>query len=186
MSGQKSKVANAVDTSMNVNGNAAGVTGMGLDIASEAAGGLGNTASNVAGVTGALGLITGAYGMGKAGADMANNGVGLQNSADMAFNGLGTFAGGAGLMGASGPAAPLAGAAAAGYGVGGLINSAAGSEYAQQDEGSVGGTHETYADWWLDTGADIGGVGGMAVGVAGATAGTFADAGVAAWNYLFD
>ncbi len=186
MGDKKQQVAQAVDTSMNVNGNAAGVVGTGLDIASEAGHTLGNVGTNVQGVSGALGLITGSYGMGKAGADMYQNGVGLQNSADMAFNGAGTYAGAATLMGSSGPAAPLAGAAARGYGVGGPINSAAGSDYAKQEPGGVGGTHQTYADWWLDTGAEIGGATGMAVGVGGATFGTIADACVAAYNWLFD
>ena len=78
------------------------------------------------------------------------------------------------------------GAGVAGYKVGGLINDAAGSSYAQQSPGSVGGTHQTYRDWWLDTGVEMGGVGGMVVGTAGATFGTMADAGVAAVNWLFD
>ena len=73
-----------------------------------------------------------------------------------------------------------------GYGVGGIINSVGNSEYAQQDPGSVGGTHQTYADWWQDQGAEMGGAAGMAVGTIGGTFGTIADAGVGIWNYLTD
>jgi len=184
MSGKR-RAAQAVDTTMNVTGNSAGVAGTGLDIASEL-GSAGNAAKIASKGAAGLGAFTGAYGMGKAGGDMYKNGVGLQNSTDMAFNGLGTFAGVSGLLGSTGPAAPVAGAAAMGYGVGGLINEAGNSEYAKQAPGSVGGTNETYADWWLDQGVAQGGVTGAAIATVGGTFGTIADAGVAAWNYLFD
>ncbi len=199
MSSMGRRVAQATDTSMNVNGNAAGVTGAVLDAATVdratapwSTGGkaLGSTGQNIAGVSSALGLITGAYGMGKAGADMAQNGVNIQNGADMAFNAAGTTAGAIGLSGATGAAstvaAPLLGAAAAGYGVGGVINSIADSEYAVDENGQ--GTDDRLQQQVIDEaiarGEDPTSLANIAKGTLYGTAGQIWDAGRAATNWV--
>lgn len=133
MSGKAQRAAQAVDTSMNVNGTTAGVVGTGLDMYS-AGNTLGTVGQNVSGVSGALGYMTGAYGMGKAGADMYQNGIGVQNSADMGFNALSTYGGGASLLGSTSWTGPVAGAAAAGYGIGNVMNSIADSEYGTRED----------------------------------------------------
>ena len=111
-------------------------------------------------------------------------GTGVAGASTLASSSAGTAltAGGATSLAAGGA---VLGAGVAGYKVGQGINAAANSEYAQQDPGSVGGTHQTYSDWWLDQGVEMGGATGMAVGVTGATLGSFADATVAGFNYLF-
>ncbi len=78
----------------------------------------------------------------------------------------------------------MVGAGAAGWGAGQAINQIAGSHHARQQPGAVGGTHQTYADWWQAKGAQIGGPAGVAVGTAGATFGTLVDAGVAVRNLV--
>jgi hypothetical protein len=171
---------------MNVNGTTAGVVGTGLDIASEA-GHASNAATNVAGVSGALGLITGMWGMGKAGVDMADNGVGLQNSTDMAFNTAGAGAGLGTLLGASGPAAPLAAAAATGYGIGNVVNSVADSQYALDANGQ--GLDDRVQDSIIQdaiaNGEDPESFSNIVQGTVAGSVGQIADAGRGAWNWAF-
>jgi hypothetical protein len=159
-SGAAPSQPSTVSTVMNRSGQAGGAIGLGLDVAGDAAGRLGALGRPIGG----LGAVTGAYGMYTAGADMAENGVGLQNGADMAFNAAGTYAGTVGALGmtgtgagtalgaagglsapvgtalgasAAGTAGLVLGAGAAGYGVGTVANDMATSDHARRSRYGV-------------------------------------------------
>lgn len=162
----------------------AGTLGTGLGVITGAKdaldGSLGARDRVVGGLDGVTsGLQLGAQFGGHGGLFAAGGGVGGASTLASSSATAALGAGGAASMAAGGA---VIGAGVAGWKAGEAINAIAQSRHAKQAPGAVGGTHQTYASWWQDAGARIGGPAGVAVGTAGATFGTLADAGVASWN----
>lgn len=171
--------------------NTFGRIGNGLDIidgAMTAADSNASTSDRVMGGTKATGasLSLGANLMGHQGLFAAGSGVGPASTLAASNPFTAVAAGGAPALATTGL---LLSSAYGGVKIGQGINTLANSDQARQDPGSVGGTHETYADWWQNLGTTVqektgNEALGIAVGTTGATFGTIADAGVGLWNMV--